>query len=77
MIQFVVGAVIGVAGTLFYSEQVRLKVMETNIELLKMIKNKVELKREVYKEIQRMQQSGELDEFLYNKQNHPYYKGLL
>lgn len=66
MLQLLLGAVIGVIGTLTYSEQVRLKCMQTNIEILQIIKNKAELRREVYKEIQKMQASGELEDYLSN-----------
>lgn len=75
MFHFLLGAVVGVAGTLYYSSEVRERVMETNSLILQIMKNKVEFKREVYKEIQRMQTSGELEDFLYRREGNHLYRG--
>lgn len=67
MFKLLLGIAIGVIGTMYYSEGVRRKVIETNAEIRELIANKVEFKREVYKEIQRMQATGELDDVLYHR----------
>lgn len=67
MFHFLLGVAFGVAGTLYYAEGVRQKVHQTNEEIRDLIVNRIEFKRAVYKEIQRMQASGELEDVLYHR----------
>lgn len=67
MFKLLLGIALGVAGTMYYSDSVRLKVKDTNREIRDLLYNKIEFKREVYKEIQRMQATGELDDILYHR----------
>lgn len=72
MFHFILGVAVGSLGLYYYSENIRLKVAETNRELVDLMHNRLEFKREVYKEIQRMELTGELDDVLYHRS--PYVK---